>query len=349
MEEKMKKILLCLLAVLVLVFSDVAPVFAAQATDVIPMPDLMNPETITADDKQLYISADTTVYIYSLDGYRLIKSFGQRGDGPGEFKPYWDFGVLLNAKDGQLLVNSRGKLSYYSKDGAFIKEQRMPNGYYHEPFGNRYVYLRGRVKDGLRWNTVNIYDDQFNPVKEISQKKNWFQPGQAIDPIDVRNPRFCIYKDRVFVENTTGNIDIFNKKGQLLFSTQQVFGRQKVSETDKADYHTYYKTHPAYKDRYHALKQLIKFPAHFPYLKYFDVANGYIYVFTYIKKDGKSEVFLFDTNGQLKEKKYLDMPDINPQDVFPMVRVRNGKVYQLIEDEDAEEWQLHVTTIHKVK
>jgi hypothetical protein len=340
MEEKMKKIIFCLLAILLFLFSD-----AVHATEVIPLPDLLKPQTITADRSQLYITAGTTIHIYSLQDYRLKKSFGQKGEGPGEFKSYWDMGVRLDVQSDTIFVHSRGKVSYFTKAGEFLNEIRLPNGFFHKPLGDSYVALRGRLRDNIRWNTVNIYDKDFNLVKEIGHKAHWFQPGQKIDPVDVRNLRFCVYGGRIYLENQTGKIDVFGAKGQLLLSTQQSFDRAIITEKDKEDYHTYYKTHPAYKTDYHSLKQLIKFPEYYPFLKYFDVADDCIYVFTYIKKDGKSELYLFDLNGGLKKKIYLSMPDINPQQVYPLVTVRNGNIYQLIENEDSEEWELHVTNI----
>ena len=120
----------------------------------------------------------------------------------------------------------------------------------------------------------------------------------------------------------------------------------KVSEQDKKDFHRYYKTHPIYKNMYTQLKSLIKFPAYYPGVKFFDVSDDKIYVFSHVKKAGRSELYICDLKGNLIKKIYINMPEMNPQDVFPIIKVRNGNIYQIIENEEDEEAiDLYITKI----
>jgi len=64
-----------------------------------------------------------------------------------------------------------------------------------------------------------------------------------------------------------------------------------------------------------------------------------------VTKKGKSQVLIFDLNGQLKKTLYLSVPEINSRAVFPLVTVGNSKLYQLIENPDTEEMELHITPI----
>ena len=73
-----KKMMVILLTVLL------AALLGAE-TKVIPMPDLMKPQLILLDKTQMYITEDTSIFIYSLKDFKLIKKFGKRGEGPQEF------------------------------------------------------------------------------------------------------------------------------------------------------------------------------------------------------------------------------------------------------------------------
>ena len=41
----------------------------------------------------------------------------------------------------------------------------------------------------------------------------------------------------------------------------------------------------------------------------------------------------------------ISMRDINPQELLPLIRIANGRIYQIFEDPDNEAWTLEVTEI----
>ena len=63
-----------------------------------------------------------TISIFSLDDFNLINRIGKEGEGPGEFK---EKVFNLYFKDGQVLVNSAGRVTYFSEDGKYIKEEKI--------------------------------------------------------------------------------------------------------------------------------------------------------------------------------------------------------------------------------
>lgn len=335
----MKNTLLRLFAVVIIWFTG-----QIQASEVINLPDLVYPNTLKLDNKQLYVASGAKIFIYSIPEFNLLKSFGKEGEGPGEFKLY-DTGILLDVQSDKIFVNSQRKISYFSKSGEFIEERRTTHGWHQMHLGKGYVSMKSIQDKGLVWRVVYICDENFNFIKEIGRKKNWFQQGKMIDPTDVRPPRYCVYKNRVYVENPAGSIDAFDSNGRHLFSTTHPLERSRVTEDDKIKYHDYYKTHRAYKNLYHNLKHLIKFPDYYPSIKYFEVADDNIYVFTYPKKNDKNQLLIFDLKGRLKETLYISIPEIDPRAVYHLVAVRNNKVYQLIENPESEEYELHITGI----
>lgn len=318
------------------------PVYAGQA---IVLENQVNPQHLQADDSHLYVSSGTTVYIYSLKDFKLIKQFGNEGSGPGEFQKYFDTGVGIHPYGDDLLIMSPWKVSRFTKSGRLVSERRTTAGFFHVPLGDGFVALRTKQIDKMPWRTVNIYDKDFNPVKEISRKRHFMVPNKYVDPVNVRPPVFRVYKNRIYTENREGSYDVFDVKGNRLFSFGKEINRRKLTDEDIRNYHDYYKTHPLYKSRYQALKHMLKFPEHYPSARYFDVRDGHIYVFTYMTKNEKSQLLIYGLDGKLKRTVYLEMPEINPQQVYPVVTVINNKVFQMVENEDTEEFELVVTSI----
>ena len=68
----MKKLIL-----LFLVNLFVMVILHAKVT-VIPLPDLVNPASVTLDENQLYITEGTSIYIYSLPDFKLIKKWKRK-------------------------------------------------------------------------------------------------------------------------------------------------------------------------------------------------------------------------------------------------------------------------------
>jgi len=53
---------------------------------------------------------------------------------------------------------------------------------------------------------------------------------------------------------------------------------------------------------------------------------------------------VFDIKGKFLKKLFLPYKFMNPVDEYP-IAVKSGKLYQLIENEDEEKWELHITVI----
>jgi hypothetical protein len=216
----------------------------------------------------------------------------------------------------------------------------------HQPIKGGYVGLNGITIDQTYYNEVTLFNSEFTVLKPLHRKKHWFQQGKKIDPINVRNPRFYSWKNRIYVEDQqAGVIRIFNNLGQEIGITKKQIQLLKVTPQHHAKYHEYYRTHPYYKDRYYRLKHLVKFPDHFPPIKYFDVADEFIYLFTYIKREGKLQLLIFNLEGKQVKETFLSMPEIDTQAIYPLIKVANKTIYQIIENDD-EEWELHMTAIN---
>jgi len=59
-------------------------------------------------------------YIFSKDG-EFVKSFGDRGEGPGEVRNFWESELFLI--DDKLVIADAGRIHYFSRKGKFVKSE----------------------------------------------------------------------------------------------------------------------------------------------------------------------------------------------------------------------------------
>lgn len=76
----------------------------------------MKPHFLAVNDSYCFIGERFTIFQYSLEDFKLVKKFGGRGQGPGEFPVI--LGIHTTARF--LIVSSLSRIYVYSKDGEFI-------------------------------------------------------------------------------------------------------------------------------------------------------------------------------------------------------------------------------------
>ena len=93
------------------------------------------------------------VYKFSPDG-KMLLSFGQRGEGPGEFK--YPYGVFVSSNGKIIVTEIQNIVSFFEKDGKFI---------------NRYDF---QSKLGYLSNLKYVGDDVFYAHKSpLEERKEW--------------------------------------------------------------------------------------------------------------------------------------------------------------------------------
>ena len=76
------------------------------------------------------------------------------------------------------------------------------------------------------------------------------------------------------------------------------------------------------------------------------INNEKLYVRTYKKSGEKTEFFILDSKGKLLEKVFIPIYERNRRNYYSY-SICDGKVYQLIENEDTEEWELHIVPFER--
>ncbi len=323
----------------------------ALSTQVVPLSDLLNPELVRVDENQMYITEGANIFIYSLKDFRLLKKFGKQGEGPQEFLvPRGVLGSMwLEIQPGDLFIHSMNKISYFSKQGTFLKEIKinLAQTSVMKPIENRLVGIGFPNEKGIRFWTINIYNPDLEIIKEIYRYERAFYPGRDINLLDIKMPDFCVYDKKIFVADTekTGAIYVFDLNGSQLYSIKP--GYEKVEITPGVEKRL--RENSIASDRrefYEAYKNMIKLPKYFPPMRFMVAADNKLYIMTYKTTGDKTQFLIHSTSGKFLEKVFLPVKDLEVSYLCPFT-IKNNKLYHLYDNEDTEIWELHITTISK--
>jgi hypothetical protein len=307
---------------------------------VVSLPDLLKPEAVTLDHQQMYVVEITTIYIYRLKDFKLMKKFGKRGEGPGEFLVDLESGrpLFLDVQTDEIMVSSLGKVSFFSKTGVFNREMKVKTAEYVQPLGKGFVAQslqpgKEKVMRAIFW-----YDEMFQPAKEIIKVPHHFQMGKGLE-VFRESQDFLTMDNQLFVTwDPDFKITIFDSQGNKMNSIVHPYQRVKVTELHRQQVIHYLKTHPFFKEYFELLKP-IRFPGYFPAIREMRIADGKLYIVTYKEKNEQTECFVFDLKGKLLSRQYVKLEKKNPLEFSPFA-FKNGALYQLVEKD--EEWYLHI-------
>lgn len=319
--------------------------------------NLLKPESIQVYEDELFINEGPTIFIYSLKDYRLKKKFGKQGEGPKEFKlsslGLEGHKISFRIFPGSIFVSSEKKVSYFSRKGEFIKENRVyePLVLDLTPIGEHFVGRNYKAIENIPYFSVDLYDKEGKKIKEICKHPipYYRKENMVLWQLVAKLPESKTNGRRIFVAGSGDNIiDIYNSKGERIKVINQEFPkykkrkitgpeRKEILEVWKRDY-------PFIKRRWSVFKNMIDVPGYFPALRTFWIADKTIYVQTCNILDGKTRFVIFDVNGKFIRQVFLPLRYRNIIKYFPYT-IDKHLLYQLVENEDADAWELHVTKI----
>jgi hypothetical protein len=304
------------------------------------LPQLMSPEAVQANSENLYITDGFSIKIISLKNFQLKKTFGRRGEGPQEFKGY----ILAYVFPEYVFVNNPGKVSYFTLDGNFIKEIRTTHIFGRfKPLGNEhfvgYSYSR---KDKIRYESIYIFDSNFNKVKEIYKRKHFLEKNGAINLIEERPPFFCVADDKVFLDGVDGVIYVYDKTGKQVGAVRHDYERIAFTAVHKKRFVDFLKKNNSTREYYGANRERFTYPDYFPPIRMFHVSSGNIYVMTNKETAGKNEFIIFDMNGKVLKKLFIPVAPFEESMIPLFYTIDNGKLYHLVDNEETEEWEVRI-------
>ena len=325
------------------------PVFSERLA---VLPEISKPSfDMVMDHDQFYVVEGARIYIYSLTDYRLKQSFGRKGEGPGEFKVGPDDHVFIVPQRDHLVIESIGRISYFTRDGRLLKEVKVPLQGYNllQPLGDKMVGFSDELDKEAKiyYKILYLFTPDLKKYREVCRSEhNYQRTGFTV----LRGTfLFKVHKERIFVTYWGGDfiMDCFNHEGNLLFRIEdKQFQKRKTSAVDIRRIHDYFKIyHEAY---YARNKDAIRIKKYWPSIGTFFLDGNRIYILTYVgQKTEKGEewlVYIYDIQGKFIKKLFLPLKEQDIWAVYPAT-FYGGKLYQLRENEDTEEWELHVSPI----
>ena len=308
---------------------------------IIPFPDVNRPERFTVDGNRVYFNEEFTISIYSLDDNRLIKKFGSQGEGPGEFKVS---AVMYLIPDG-LIIISYCKISYYTRDGEYIKEKRAPLHFYPGAkilTMDLFVSLKNYVE--LR-KSLWILDSNFNPIIEVYNEKTEHKLGEVFGNYWI----FIVDGNRIFsVKEHEFQVGIYDAGGREVASISREYERIKFIAGYKEEYFKSIKAQlpQGNSDSYERIVKYSIFPERLPAIRNLFVSDNKLYIGTFSNEKGMSEFFVYTTDGEFIERKLLLLTPMYDGYLFNYpFTIKEGKLYQLIENGTTGNWELHISEL----
>ncbi len=323
-------------------------VFAGQE---IALKDLQNPETIAVDRNQIYITEGPCIYIYSRSDFKLIKKFGKDGQGPGEFKTISPFMPLrLNVISDQIIVKSMEKISYYRKDGTFVREFKPPTNYgvTVERFGNLYLGFSGKQDNGKLLNQLVIYDQNFSVKSVLLEAESPFQGLKKGTKLFSGNIQFQIIRDRCFVFSEDDFvIDVFDLNGKKVKRIKIDYQRVKVTSAIKQDTEKFFQENALTRQYYEYMKPLI-FPEFLPAIWVLAGDGQFVYPVTFLREKNKQELMIIDAAGKILKKTRVAFDLKSLIEPYPF-SVYDQVLYQLVEKDEDDFWRLRIIPLTEEK
>lgn len=329
-------------------------VFFAQK---ILLPEVSKPFDIIACNDRMVITDEQTIFIYDLKDFKLIKKVGKQGEGPGEFLTIRGWSVIVNEYNNNLLIGSLGKISIFSKEGEFIKSIKT------KPYDilchresiqslgiGEFVSIRNIRGEKVSNFKATIYNHSFQPIKEFYHfNSNIWKRGKQYNPIKYTQHfrKIVVYKGKIFInsQNNSGDILVFDKFGKQLYTIENKFVQVKFTDNHKQNYLKDFDKSEL-KPILHRLQKRWIFPDYFPAWQKFTVTDDKIYIQTYHRNSQENTTlfYILDLDGKQLNKTMVPLQEtfaFTPDPYF----IKNNKLYQLVENPDEEEWELHVHLI----
>ena len=263
--------------------------------------------------------------------------------------------VNVNVHASELVCGSIGKISVYTRDGVFKKVVK-PAPYSilcHreniEPLGDGYVSIQEKRTENLSEFAATIYDSNFNRLKEFYRfDANIWRRGKKYNPVKYTQyfRKVYVYGDKIFVntQNDKGDILVFDRTGKQLYSIIHEYERVKFTEKDKKKWLADFLLE-TYKPIYQRLKDRWIYPDNFPAWQKFQIVDDKIYIQSYKRnKKGENKFFIMELKGKLLKELEVPLAEVYAFTPYPYT-INRGKIYQLVENKDTEEWELHINEI----
>jgi hypothetical protein len=267
----------------------------------------------------VFDEADYSLHVYTISPFAAKVKFGQKGDGPHDFK-YLPFAFVQSES---LACTDFTKIIWFSRKGevlkaipfSALKDFDLDSEMLLVPVGDR--FLRITADHGQLKRRVDLVDSRFTTVKTLYEGPFVWMEGSRTD----YRTDTVTSRGLVFVADTFKGfyISVFDGKGALLRTIDRSADVEEVPGRAR--------------------------------LHQFCVSDGKIYATTYKKVDGKTQMIVLDLEGRILRRLYLPLASIRPQRGclrYDLFTVSHGKLYELVQNAGKRTWELVVTDLEAV-
>jgi len=320
--------------------------------EIVTLYDLANPSEIFVSKNELYITSSsdpehkaTTVHAYSLEDFSSQWKAGGLGKGKGQYDVWPGHTIWIGVLPEKLFVCDFSKMGFYDLSGNYINEVLTEQGSaFFKSIGNEFVGQSSLEASGIEYYTVNLFDSSLRMIKEIMRVANSYDSTLKKNRMFTRDLSYQTYKDRIYIKGRSEDfiIDVYDGNGNELKTIDIPYTRLAVTEDLQEAAYDLYRDHPLFGKYFESLKEEIVFPDYLPAIKDFRINNDRLYVLTYRKENGRSEIYVLDLDGKIEER--IMIPFIW-KGIVTSFEINNDRLYQIKKDENTQKWNLVITNL----
>ena len=276
-------------------------------------------DIIVIDEKEIVVK------VFDKTGKHL-RTFGKRGQGPGEFASVARI-VLKGGRDIVLLDRANGRFSYFSKEGECLKEILLGKHAISrvKPDSRGYIYSDTMIRDGNNVSDIIMrFDPEFNEFETIAKEERIID-YRKLNPISVWF-MYAVMEDDCFIwgRNTVYEFTILDQAGKPYRKVIKDYEPVKITKEDQEK---------IIEERFGEIGipdfVKISFPNHYTPWYYFICDDvGGIYVRTF-EKDEQGHIMwdYFDKNGIYRLSFSLPLEEV-------FYCIKNNKAYSFINENE---------------
>lgn len=315
------------------------------------LPQLHRPGSLQVHGERLFIVDGVRILIFSLRDLSLIRVFGKRGQGPGEFTPYPEIqdqgSIRLFLGQEEIWVGSRNKVSLFTLTGDFIRDIPMHNPAVCGvmPFGQGFAGFE--VSRFPKWrHDFFLYQPGKNGKRKLlsvskaihTEKSIRKGPKLVLNDLLYQGPEFRIFGDSLFIMGRAGRfIDVFGVDGKREREINCNFPGAPIREAQKKKILAIYRQRM--RNIWPQASKVISIPGQTPRFRTFRVADERIFVQTY-HRDGEGTVFfVLSLEGKAWQRAVVPLIYRDLLTPFPFT-IKGNMVYTLAENEESGDWEL---------
>ncbi|MCP5049423.1 MAG: 6-bladed beta-propeller [bacterium] len=345
-----------LILVFLLLTTGLFPVKIADLEEVI------KPGFLQVDGDDLFVveAADRSILVYSLKTNKLKLKVGKKGEGPGEYA--WPPRIQEITKD-YFMATSVGKCVWYSRTGELKREQKVPAAYFRlKPVKNHYFYRSVTYNHHIITAHLNFVDSNFeNPKEFYSEVMDWTRkfsndPPSTETKVVTHLFDFLSYGDKFYLANSHKGfvIEVFDSNGKLLYTIDKTKEIAPLPIGDAYKVRAREACRKLYpRDARRFRPSSFTFYKNFPAMKSLRVDEGKIYITTFnVNKDGLKELIVLNLKGEILGRTFLPFKSTRfyyATNAFESFTFHKGTLYELVNDDEREMYELHATDISFLK